>query len=606
MIIVNVENVIRDDVADHPLTLTPLNALDPHRELYQTMLLQPHGDLEGNANRVGHLDQAAGDRMCGQFLKKARDAEADLVVAPEYCVPWTVVDDIIVGLVRPGVGALWALGCESIKPQQLRELRQRVEQSQGTIRLIHEPFVARQEAQKCYIDPLLYVFWCKDAAENEVLCLLVQFKTAPCKDEGHIELTSLYLGERVYKFNEGVNNISLVGIICSDAFSFTNELVDLHHRNSLILHIQLNQKPGHPDYTTYRTRLFSVGSRSNSEVLCVNWARDVKWYEASGEVHKWDDIGGSAWYVPLPKFKATDIEIDTLHRHGLYHCLVGKQWHVFFLNYSPHALLLSKQKVFNSGLQALVQPIAPQVMTRLHWDPTDDTWTPEEPNDGFINLAGQYADLQVQLPQLLESSPLAVERALELLEGPDGNVITWFKVTELEALKVDAEESIRRVTVHQETDNRRPGVKYRRRRVRCAQTAVSLAVQHVPWPPAVKDLAQGFRFRWLASDPHRNVEHLDGSGGAATLVYLGENPEIDRVQALYKKLSLALKSFKLQQVIAVESDPYKAAELAERSLDRLCLVYKRNNQNEVYRPSTFASITHPGGTSPVNIAGGFE
>lgn len=606
MIIFNVESVLSDDIANHPLTLTPLNALDPQRELYQTMLMQPSGDLEGNANRIGHANQATGARMCSRFLEKACEVGADLVVAPEYCVPWTVVDNIIAGQIRPGVGALWALGCESIKPQQLRELRQQIEQLNGAVRLIHEPLDSRQEAQKSYIDPLLYVFWCEDATESAVLCLLVQFKTAPCRDEGHIELTSLYLGQRVYKFYEGAYKISLLGIICSDAFEFTNQLVDQHHRNSLILHIQLNHKPGHPDYSSYRTRLFSVGSNSDSEVLCVNWARGIKWVENMVEVDTWDDIGGSAWYVPFPKFKAKDVEIDTLHRQGLYHCLVGKHWHAFFLNYSPHSLLIRKQKVFNSGQQLLVAPISPQVLLRLCWDQGGDAWIPEVPNDGFVSLVGHYANLQEHLPLLCQVSPLAVERALELLEGPDGNVKTWFNVSELEVLKVDVEESIRRITVSQETDLRRSGVKYRCRRVRRAQTAVTLSGQPVPWPPAVKDLAQGFRFRWQANDPHRNVEPLDGAGEASTLIYLDDDPEIARVEALYRKLSHALVSDKLQRVFAIEQDTRKAAEVADRSRDRLCLVFRRNHQLEVYRPSTFASITHPGGTSPVNIAGGFE
>lgn len=461
MIILNVETILRDEIPDNPLTLIPLNALDPVREPYQAMVLQPHGYLEGNANRVGHADQVAGARMCSEFLNQARLAEADLVIAPEYCVPWTVIHDIIAGQLQPRAGAIWALGCESITPQQLRELRQQIAQSQGTIRLIHEPFDPRQEAQKCYIDPLLYVFWCKDAAENAVLCLLVQFKTAPCKDEGHIELTSLYLGERVYKFNEGGNNISLLGIICSDAFEFTNVLVEEHHSNSLILHIQLNNKPGHSDYAAYRTHLFSVGSNNHAEVLCVNWARNVMWRKPDGTFENWKNIAGSAWYVPPRKFDAVDNAVDALHRQGLYHCLCGKRWHAFFLDYAPHALLVRKQKVFTSGPQTLVQPIAaPQVIQRLRWDATTDTWTTEAADDGFTILASQYADLQLHLPQLCQTSPLAVERALELLEGPSGKVDEWFKVVELESMQVDIEESIRRVTVHQETDNTRPGVKY--------------------------------------------------------------------------------------------------------------------------------------------------
>lgn len=254
--------VLREEIPEQPLTLKPLKALEPQRELYRAMLLQPPGYLEANIGRVGHVDRQGSARMCSRFLEQARRLEADLVVTPEYCVPWAVIDDIISGQLQPRIGAIWALGCESITPQQLRDLRQRIARVQGATRLIHEPLDTRQEEQKHYIDPLVYVFWGESAVGDAILCLLVQFKTVPCKDEGHIELTSLYLGRYVYKFNEGVNRISLLGIICSDAFEFTDELVDNNHRNSLILHIQLNNKPAHSDYAAYRNRLFSVGSNS--------------------------------------------------------------------------------------------------------------------------------------------------------------------------------------------------------------------------------------------------------------------------------------------------------------------------------------------------------
>ncbi|WP_129127644.1 hypothetical protein [Geomonas oryzae] len=604
MEIVNVEKVL-DDIQDAPLILTPLDALDPRRELYSAMVLQPQGCLEGNTDRVGHSDQAAGALMCSSYLQEAQKAEADIVVAPEYCVPWSVIEDIIGGRFRPREGALWALGCESIKPKDLRNLAQKTQKSHETVRLIHEQFDAKQEAQKSYIDPLVYVFWCKDSAEKAVLCFLVQFKTTPCRDEGHIELKSLYLGNKVYKFNEGINNISLLSIICSDAFDFRNELVEQHHRNSLILHIQLNQKPGHQDYTSYRTHLFSVGSRSNTEVLCVNWARGVKWKEENGEEHDWRDIGGSAWYLPLPKFNATDQDIDACHKQGLYHSFIGKHWHGFFLNYSPHLALIRKQKVFSAERQALVQPIAPEVLARLRWDIAASEWVTEAPDDGFIKAVNDYADLLGPLPPLCQASPLAVERALELLEGPDGNMVSWYKASELQALTVDSEESIRRVTVHQESDLRRAGVKFRRRRLRHAQTAISLTRQSVPWPPAVLDLAQGFRFTWLRTEPHRNVESLHGAG-LATLVYLGEDPEMYLIETIYAKISKALIGEKFQRIFAREPDPLKAAEQADHARDRLCVVFKRDNRIEIFRPSTYASITHPGGTSPVNIAGVFE
>ena len=110
------------------------------------------------------------------------------------------------------------------------------------MQLIHEPFDPQQRAQRVFVDPVLFAFWAVNAEGADILCLLVQFKTVVSRDPDHVELQSLYCGTRVYKFTAQPGDVSLITLICSDAFEFTNELVDAHCMN-LLLHIQLNQRP---------------------------------------------------------------------------------------------------------------------------------------------------------------------------------------------------------------------------------------------------------------------------------------------------------------------------------------------------------------------------
>lgn len=118
--IVNVEEVLRQRA--RPLTLKTLHALNPARDPYRVILLQPTGVIEANEVRVGHADAQHGHVLCSSFLSTAAQTHADLAVAPEYCVPWTVVGEIISGERRPPVGAIWVLGCESIPPEELQTL----------------------------------------------------------------------------------------------------------------------------------------------------------------------------------------------------------------------------------------------------------------------------------------------------------------------------------------------------------------------------------------------------------------------------------------------------------------------------------------------------
>ena len=331
-----------------PLIPVELHALSTVRDPYRAALLQPTGVIEATPNRVGHFDRAAGHRLCADFLRSARDSMADLAVAPEYCVPWSVVDEIIGGALRPAMGAIWILGCESIAPADLNGVSLKCEQ--GNLIFHHETLDARQVAQKQYVDPVLYVFWSKDAGGIDVLCLVAQFKTTPCRDERDVEINALYRGTHVYVFSNGPNTIQLITIICSDAFDFTPQVANAH-RDCLLIHIQLNQKPAHPAYAAYREELISVGSASNVELLCLNWAKNVIEMKAAGNSYGWDNVAGSAWYVPPSRFDGKSI--DELHRRGVYYSMLSRRWHAFFLNYDQHILLVRKQKVFFIGAQAL-------------------------------------------------------------------------------------------------------------------------------------------------------------------------------------------------------------------------------------------------------------
>ena len=68
--IVCIEEVLRN-CRPESLTIVGLHALDPVREPYRTLLLQPQGVVEANHERVGHADRDHGHRLCAGFLATA-------------------------------------------------------------------------------------------------------------------------------------------------------------------------------------------------------------------------------------------------------------------------------------------------------------------------------------------------------------------------------------------------------------------------------------------------------------------------------------------------------------------------------------------------------
>jgi len=196
--IVEVEQVLQQQAS--PLKLMSLQALNPAREPYRTILLQPTGVIEANELRIGHADREHGHALCSGFLDSAVHHHADLVVAPEYCVPWTVVEEIVAGRYRPPQGAIWVLGCESISPRDLQDLGHRFQAADHCV-FLHEQLDPRQAVQRRYVDTLLYVFWAHDQNGQSVLVLLAQFKTVACRDSLDIEQTSLCLRKIIMPYS---------------------------------------------------------------------------------------------------------------------------------------------------------------------------------------------------------------------------------------------------------------------------------------------------------------------------------------------------------------------------------------------------------------------
>lgn len=598
--IVDVEEVLRQQ--PRPLTLLSLQALNSAREPYRAILLQPTGVVEANDFRVGHADAALGYALCSGFLSSAVQSQADLAVAPEYCVPWSVVDEIAAGQHRPPQGAIWVLGCESISPADIQALAQRYNAA-GQCVFHHEPLDQRQAAQRRYVDPLLYVFWTQDQDGRPVLFLLAQLKTVACRDYRDVEQTSLCLGRSVYAFNRGIGRMSLVSIICSDAFDFA-EHVDQIHINCLLIHIQLNPKPAHTDYAAYRTRLCAVGTNSHVELLCLNWAQNIQEVKGEGKYADWNNVAGSAWYAPPAKFGADDGLIDELHHRGLYYCLLAQRWHSFFLNYEGQIIQLQKQKLLFPGEQALAPKNFVAVEERWTWKADSNSWESGAiANDGFADALAGYHAIAEHLQLASKASPLAVERAIEILMGPRGNPNSWYTVKELDALHLDKdEESIRRVTVHQDKDPTRPGSSYRLQRLQRAHDAIGLAQSEVPWPAPVRDLADGFKFSWRRKAPHHNIEPNAGGRGPAALVYLSDQANNSAVESTHQKLRQAIATHAVNEAVEAGKSGEELSDAIVRSQDRLCVVFRRDNGYGARGPEGTNLIDTPASASPVDFS----
>lgn len=576
---------VTQPLASAHFTEPPLRALIPNQDNYTVLLMQPQGDIEADANGVRHHDRTLAHRQCRAFLDDAVQLGADLVVTPEYCMPWSTLVEAITSGVVPLTGRLWALGCESIKYSELIQLQQ----SLATHAVII--FETLQPDDTRFVDPLAYVFEApaNGSGHPPRLVVLVQFKTCPMGDADHFEVNGLQRGSTVYQFGITNSMVRLTSFLCSDAFALEDAHAHCMYDRGLILHLQLNPQPRQDQYRLSRNRLFYC-SNGFTELVCLNWAEGVQ--ERNGATSKpWNNIAGSAWYLQPHDFDFRDATLCANHKHGLYYTwLSSLRSHALFFNYAPATFLLTATKVFHHTVPGSVsRRRGPQLSAVRSWDANTHIWAvqPAGSNDGFASIVAESGGASDEIRRVAVNNPFAAERVLALCAGKIGHTDKWHMLRELDSCGIEANEIIRRITFCQDKDPIARDFRIARLKY-CAQlwTILTTAAQ---LPKALADLTSGFRFDWVPEAPHQNV--LSHDNRRATAIYLGETVSEAQVEAVAKKAA--------EYLGRLFTEPDHIVQARQR-----LHVWYRNGTGELtlFSPDRYLRFDEPRATSEFDIA----
>ena len=335
-------------LTDLEINPCPFDILTPDHNLTKIMVLQCSGAID-TAGHVINVEAATSTSKHSKFLSLALEKEASLAITPEYSCPWSVIEDFVSDpLLFPKQGSLWALGCESVTPDELVQIKARTEDQ---VLWIHEDLAAAGD--RIFFSPLVYLFRLEDGSDKS-LCAIVQFKTHQMGGT-HFERDYLIQGNIRYIIHNPTmsDSIRLMSIICSDAIVFDiNDLTDL--TPYLLIHIQLNTDPYHTNVSSYRTSLFESGKGQNVEILSLNWAQGFQFLGQAQSL----DYGGSAYFMhPIKSEKEPlqkDHAIDANHAKGVYLRFSKKTRHAAFL-LSPKELIFELNTTKVS--QHLAQPV---------------------------------------------------------------------------------------------------------------------------------------------------------------------------------------------------------------------------------------------------------
>jgi len=569
-------------LASAGLAVPALDVLVANEANYTVLLLQPLGHIEANDQGVRNRDRSLADRQFGRFLRDAQETSADLVITPEYAMPWETLAAAISKGVAPAEGKLWALGCESIKYSELESMKEKLSPHATILFETLPPDSPR------FTDPLTYVFRAPTLTGDSLsqLVLLVQFKTSPMGDLDHFEVNGLQRGQAVYVFGGTAQPLRLLSLICSDAFAFKDSDALAVHDRTLVIHVQLNPKPRQTQYRQYRERLLQFKGDA-TELICVNWAKDVS--EWCGEVSKpWNNIAASAWYLRPDGFDERDEPLCANHRRGLYYTrLESLRSHVLFFNFAAGTYRLIATKVAHLGVPASISHRrGPQLIKTCTWDETSTAWV-EEPciEDGFSDVVAESELAKDELIRLHARSPLEVERVLALCAGEIDHGENWHKVRHLDSCAIESSEIIRRITFCQDTDVSASRFRIRRLKRcgnlwRCLETDAQLQ-------PALADIAAGFSLGWSPEHPHQNV--ISSAGKRATVIYMGEDASDREIDATFRRAADYLRRS--------SHDP----DSVVTNRQRLAVLYRRNGAIKLWEEYRYVKIDRPGDTSEVDI-----
>ena len=426
-----------------------LDALVPNTDLYTTLLFQYNGTFNVEANRFGSMDDAA-DRF-NAFLRVAKAEHSSIAITPEYSCPWRTIRWILDNADnRPGDSKLWALGCVSITPAELRAIR---EQYQSENVIIHFDETVLDRGVNVLLNPLCYVFNMRSDVTGQLkLVLLIQFKTEHMGVWAtDAELERYIPGEEIYVLRNGAGSIALFTMICSetDTFQISEDFrMHLDHRWNenpfIILNIQMNPQPTATFFKTFRNGILNY---SNKDIITLNWSSESK--KANGH----DLLAYSKSSISYGSHQMDFVNEQKFldnHFKGLYYTNKQQDRHVYFLNGKQQVFLISHRKPVSGGHSPSMHRRSGPVATKLFtWDvPAALFIENESTSDGFIEFLDAHncdsAVLRDSGTTFIEKERMAnISCGLVKSKSPDR---VWHTVDKLSSFLLEDDEIIRRLT----------------------------------------------------------------------------------------------------------------------------------------------------------------
>lgn len=209
-----------------------------------------------------------------QFITKAKEIHAGLVLTPEYSFPYGILDEIIDDKNKwPEAEKLWCLGTQGESRDQFAQKLSDWSQKEDVV-VVDQAY--SNVGTSSFVSPLIYLF----ITTSGKLCIIPQFKTHAMADPRlAFEGPGLCRGNTIFVF--GAKDVLcknvFFSLICADAVAIkAQEILDKIQEFSIIMfHPQLNPEPRYQDMRTLRKNLLDWYGKE-VRIITLNWACGTK------------------------------------------------------------------------------------------------------------------------------------------------------------------------------------------------------------------------------------------------------------------------------------------------------------------------------------------
>lgn len=247
-------------------------------ESFKLMRAQLAGELFYSSARGAYAEEPLHLDKCIQIIKEAQREFVDLLLFPEYAVPYEVISRICKNSkLWPAKNKLWVLPCcGANKDVFLKKLKQFAKMDHiNVIGYNLENPIYNDVDYKHFVNAIMYVF-IADVDSDRQLFILPQLKTYSMRDvDFACEEIGLSLGNTIFVFGKN-NGTILLSLICADVMNDTIDWRRIQNMgtNCIILNPQLNSNPRNPSFSRLRQTIFDRSIETI--IITCNWAAPTR------------------------------------------------------------------------------------------------------------------------------------------------------------------------------------------------------------------------------------------------------------------------------------------------------------------------------------------